>query len=741
MRAPAARGYPAAGKGFSLDAAVTIIPMSTSEAVPGEASPASYPDAQRLDLVEVRHGHRVADPYRWLEELEAPATAQWCAEQDALFAGARDGWLGPVAHEALRARLGALADAGYVGAPVWRGTRRFFLRREPGQDHNVLLCADADGPERVLIDPAALDPSGATTLDDWRPSPDGARLAYLLSEGGTEESLLHVLDVETGALVDGPIDRARYTPISWLPDGKAFYYVRRLAADQVPEGEAQYHRRVFLHRLGEPADQDAQVFGEGLEKTNYYDPRVSRDGRWLWVSVSRGTAPRNDLYLADLSASSPERPEFTAVQQGEDFETSLAVGRDGLFYLFTQRDAPNARLCAAEPGALDPAGWREVIPQDPEAVLQDYAILDGAELERPLVLALHARHGVSELSLFDPATGIRLASVATPGDGSIFGLGEHPDGGARAWFGYTDHTTPDQVYGFDARSGAVRLWAPSPGAVELGPVQVRREQYTSKDGTRIQLTILGPSAEPDRPRPTILYGYGGFDISLTPAFSALRLAWVEAGGVFAVANLRGGGEEGENWHRAGMFGNKQNVFDDFHAAGDFLVEQGWTTREQLGIFGGSNGGLLVGAALTQRPEAYAAVVCSAPLLDMLRYELFGLGATWNVEYGSAEIAEEFEWLLGYSPYHHVRDAAAYPATLFTVFEGDTRVDTSHARKLAAALQHATSAAIADRPILLRRELNVGHGQRALSRSIPLWIDQLGFFAHQLGLGSMTGADA
>jgi prolyl oligopeptidase len=306
------------------------------------------------------------------------------------------------------------------------------------------------------------------------------------------------------------------------------------------------------------------------------------------------------------------------------------------------------------------------------------------------------------------------------------------------WFGYTDHRTPDQVCRFDARTGEVDVWAPSPGGdAELGEVHVRTEQYTSKDGTRIQLTILAPSEDPDRARPTILYGYGGFDISLRPLYAAQRLAWVEAGGVFAVANLRGGGEEGEDWHRAGMFGNKQNVFDDFQAAGDYLVEQGWTTREQLGIFGGSNGGLLVGAALTQRPEAYAAVVCSAPLLDMLRYELFGLGATWNVEYGSAQVPEEFEWLLGYSPYHHVREGAAYPATLFTVFEGDTRVDTLHARKLTAALQHATSAAPADRPILLRRELNVGHGQRAVSRSIPLWIDQLAFLAHQLGLDSIT----
>ncbi|WP_063627920.1 prolyl oligopeptidase family serine peptidase [Actinospica robiniae] len=712
--------------------------MSTSdEARP--ARPASYPDAERLDLVEELHGHRIADPYRWLEDVSSPTTERWSTDQDTLFAAARDGWFGPEARETLETRLGQLADAGYVSAPTWRGTRRFLLRRRPGQDHNVLLYADSDGKgEQVLIDPAALDPSGSTTLDGWQPSHDGKLLAYLLSEGGTEESLLRVIDVETGDLVDGPIDRARYTPIAWLPDGRSFYYVRRLAADQVPEGESQYHRRVFLHRLGQDVDQDVLVFGEGLEKTNYYDTALSRDGRWLRVGVFRGTAPRNDLYVADLTAGPLEHPEFVTVQEGEDVESSVAVGRDGLFYVFTDRDAPNTRLCVTEPDRPTPENWRDVVPQDPEAVLQDYAILDGPELDRPLVLALHARHGVSELSLFDPAIGERVGTVATPGDGTIGGLHEHPEGGPVAWFGYTDHSTPDQVYRFDGRTGAVELWAPSPGDVKLGLVHVRREQYTSKDGTRIHLTILAPSEKPDQPRPTILYGYGGFDISLTPAFSALRMAWVEAGGVFAVANLRGGGEEGEQWHRAGMFGNKQNVFDDFHAAGDFLVEQGWSTREQLGIFGGSNGGLLVGATLTQRPDAYAAVVCSAPLLDMLRYELFGLGATWNVEYGSAQVPEEFEWLLGYSPYHNVRDGAAYPATLFTIFEGDTRVDPLHARKLAAALQHATAAEPADRPILVRREVNVGHSQRAVSRSIPLWADQLGFFAHQLGLATVTG---
>jgi prolyl oligopeptidase len=597
----------------------------------------------------------------------------------------------------------------------------------------VLLTADQDGQERVLVDPAAIDPSGTTTLDLWFPSRDGTLLAYLVSEGGTEESLLRVIDVRTGAVVDGPIDRARYSSIAWLPDGTAFYYTRRLAPELVPADETQYYRRVYLHRLGTDPAEDVLVFGDGLDKTNFYDVQVSRDGRWIAVSTFRGTSVSNDLHVADLAESSPDKPRWIAVQEGVDAYVSLDFGHDGRFYLRTDRDAPNHRLCVADPESLAYDQWRDVLPENPRGVLEDFVILEGDGLEKPVVLALLAWHGVSRLHLFDLDSGELIADAATPGAGSIPLLYGNQDGGARAWFGYVDHVSPTKVLTFDARTREVSTWADSPGTIELGDVHVTRVLYPSKDGTAVPMTIIAPSAEPDRPRPTILYGYGGFCITLFPDFSAQRLAWVEAGGVFAIAHLRGGNEEGENWHRAGRLGKKQNVFDDFHAAGDYLTAEGWTTREQLGIFGGSNGGLLVGTALTQRPDAYSAVVCSAPLLDMLRYELFGLGKLWNVEYGSASVPEEFEWLLGYSPYHHVHEGTAYPATLFTIFEGDTRVDTLHARKLAAGLQHATAAAIGDRPILVRREHNVGHSARAVSRSLTLWTDQLSFLARQLGL--------
>jgi prolyl oligopeptidase len=688
---------------------------------------AEYPAAPRGDTVDQLHGHDVADPYRWLEDAGSPQTQEWLGQQDALFeaeAGSARG------RDALRTRLAELLGAGVVGSPSWRGDRQFFMRRTADQEHAVLLTVEPGGGERVLIDPMAIDPSGTTTLDAWQPSKEGDLLAYQLSAGGTEESELYVLDVATGERVDGPIDRTRYSPVAWLPGGDAFYYVRRLPPEELPADEAQYHRRVWLHRVGsEPAD-DVLVFGEGLDKTNYYGVSVSMDGRWLTVGASAGTAPRNDLWLADLSASTPEAPELTVVQHGVDASTSLHVGRDGRAYVFTDRDSPRGRLAVTTPTDPGHETWTDLVPEDAEAVLEGYVILDGPELDEPVLLCVWTRHAVGEVTVHDLRTGQRTGAVPLPGLGSVSGVSERPEGGHEAWLGYTDHVTPSAVYRYDARSGESTLWSTAPGTVDVPEVHARQVEYTSADGTVVRMVVLAPTKEPDEPRPTVLYGYGGFGVPLTPGYSAGVLAWVEAGGVYAVANLRGGSEEGEQWHRAGMRGHKQNVFDDFHAAAERLVADGWTTPGQLSVSGGSNGGLLVGAAMTQRPELYAAVVCSAPLLDMVRYERFGLGATWSDEYGSAAVAEELEWLLAYSPYHHVREGVDYPATLFTVFDGDTRVDPLHARKMCAALQHATSG---ERPILLRREKDVGHGARALSRTIALSADTLAFAGRWTGL--------
>jgi prolyl oligopeptidase len=702
----------------------------------------SYPAAPRGDSCDDLSGHQVADPYRWLEDPGSAASRDWLAAQDELYAGALAGTPG---RERLSGRLAELLSAGLVTAPVWRGGRQFYLRREAGQEHAVLYTASPGEGERVLVDPMAADPSGTTTLDAWQPDHEGRLLAYQLSHGGREESDVRVMDVATGAEVDGPIDRCRYTEVAWLPGGEAFYYSRRLAPGLVPAGEEQYHRRVYLHYVGTSADEhDVLIYGGDREggdeagKTAYYGVGVSRDGRWLVIESSLGTAPRNDVWVADLTASPPAAPDLRVLQQGVDALVSVRPGRDGRLYLHTDRDAPRRRLAVADPA--DPAfpgyaSWQDVLPADDEAVLTGFVILDGPELAVPRLLAARTRHAISEVSVHDLATGTQSGVLTLPGLGTVSELSGRPEGGPEAWLSYTDYATPPVILHYDARSGASATWARSPGAAAAGPdISAEQVTFESRDGTAVRMVIIsGPDAGQREPRPAILYGYGGFNVSLTPAYSATALAWAEAGGVYAIAGLRGGSEEGEDWHRAGMREHKQNVFDDFAAAAAALIDGGWTAPGQLAVSGGSNGGLLVGAAVTQHPERYAAALCSAPLLDMIRYEQFGLGETWNDEYGTAADPVELTWLLGYSPYHHVRPGTRYPAVLFTVFDGDTRVDPMHARKMCAALQYATTAPLAQRPVLLRRERDVGHGARAVSRTVTLSTEQLTFAAVHTGL--------
>lgn len=697
----------------------------------GPGLPATtYPPAERHPVVDHLHGYVVPDPYRWLEDPARPATARWAAAQDTLWgrhAAALPG------RDRLHARVRDLSEPGSVTPPMWRGTRRFFLRQTGRQEHPVLLCAEPDGVEHVLVDPMQLDPSGHTTLDHWQPDLEGRLLTFQLSRRGDEQSHLVVLDTTRRAgrapvRVDGPIDRCRYSPVAWLPGGAAFYYVR------AEPGPHPAPRRVHLHRVGTPADSDVPVFGGDRDPTTSYGLGISADGRWLCVSATGRAAPGNDLWLADLAASDPAWPELRTVQEGVAAAAVATVGRDGRLYVYTDRDAPRGRLCVGDPARPQHESWRDLVVAGPGEVLTDFAILDGPALERPQLLVGRIRHAVGSVGVHDLRTGRWLREVPLPGLGSVGSLAVRPDGGHEAWFTYTDGLTPGSVHRYDARTGETTRWAAAPGAADMPPVESREIVYASVDGTPVRMVVLARPDPAGGPRPTILYGYGGFGVPLTPTYSSYVLAWVEAGGVFATAGVRGGGEEGELWHRAGMLDGKQNAVDDFLAAAERLIVDGWTTAEQLGACGESNGGLLVGAALTQRPELFAAAVCSAPLLDMVRYERSGLGSSWTGEYGSARDPEQLGWLLGYSPYHRVRTGVRYPATLLTVFDGDTRVDPLHARKMCAALQWAVSQAGAGGgPILLRREPDVGHGARAASRANGLAGDLLAFLAAHTGL--------
>jgi prolyl oligopeptidase len=441
------------------------------------------------------------------------------------------------------------------------------------------------------------------------------------------------------------------------------------------------------------------------------------------------------VWIADLHGDAVLTPVLT---QADDVRCGAWVERDGRLYLLTTDGAPRFRLAVTDPTTPGREHWRELVAEDPDSVLEGVRWLQPAGSTDPadgLLVLARSRHATAELALHDRDGTFRV-TVPLPGLGSLRGLTTAdpatPGEQGTLWIGWTDLVTPQQVRRFDLATGDTVLDTPAPGAVEVPPVRIAQQELTSADGTTVRMFVVSPVGD-HAPRPALLTGYGGFGIHPDPAYSSSALAWVGAGGVYALVSLRGGGEEGEAWHRAGNRGNKQNVFDDFHAAAQALVDTGATTPDQLAILGGSNGGLLVGAALTQRPELYRAVVCSAPLLDMVRYEHFSLGRTWNDEYGTADDADELGWLLSYSPYHHVRDATDYPAVLFTVFDSDTRVDPLHARKMCAALQHATSGDLATRPVLLRRETDVGHGARSVSRSITLGVDQLSFLAAHTGL--------
>ncbi|MFC3687811.1 prolyl oligopeptidase family serine peptidase [Aquipuribacter hungaricus] len=710
--------------------------------------PGSYPPAERTDVVDVLHGTEVADPYRWLEDAGDPRTLAWSGQQAALLQAHAAAWPG---REHVRSTLTALLATGSVSSPATRVrdgvVTRVLVRRDPGAEHGVLLLRtlrpDGGSDERPLVDPVALDPTGATTLDAWSWSPDGDLLAYQVSEGGSEESVLRVLDVATGETVDGPLDRARYSPVAWLPrtgdEPARFYYVRRLAPELLPADERQYHRRVYLHVVGTSPETDVEVFGAREDRTTYFGVGLSHDGRWLVVSASAGTAPRTDVRIADLAASDPAAPVFRDVAVGLDAEHGVWVGRDGQLYVHTDLGAPRGRLCVADPADPGPERWVDLVPEDPAAVLSDVAVLDAPSLTEPLLLVSRTRHAVGELAVHRLVDGAHLQDVGLPGHGSLGGLVTAYEDRDAAWFTWTSHTSPGRVLHLDGRTLAVTAAELPPGEPPAGPEVVAQQlACTSADGTTVRFMVLAHAdalvdGRPVAPAPTVLYGYGGFGISLTPGYSATTLAWVRAGGVHVVANLRGGGEEGEEWHRDGYRDRKQNVFDDLYAVAQTLLADGWTTTERLAVSGGSNGGLLVGTAATQRPELWAAVLCSAPLLDMVRYEHHGLGVSWNDEYGTAADPVELGWLLSYSPYHHVHEGTRYPAVLFTVFDGDSRVDPLHARKLAAALQHATASDPRERPVLLRAEADVGHGARSVSRTVGLATDGLLFLAHHTGL--------
>lgn len=629
-----------------------------------------------------------------------------------------------------RARLTELTSVGTSTSPAVRGHQLFTIDRWGDRDRAVLavrsIDAPVDGPGRVLLDPADAAGELTSAIDWYHPSPDGALVAFGTSTGGDERSTLRILDVAAGTLLEDAIPHTRAASVAWLPDGSGFAYTRYPDPAVVGDDEAGYHRAVWWHRLGDDPALDDPCFPALPEKDAWPDVSISADGRWLLVHVERGWS-RTDVHLLDRTTDA-----WSVVIEGVDDATSwfrVDTDRARLLGLSTI-GAPRGRLVELplpEGGVLGDVGtWRDVVPEGED-------VLDGFAATGQHLLVLRSRAGVSSLHHHAPDGGhLEVVSSLMGSLSAVTALASHPSAADIVAVGHTSFTQPDTVTAWRPEAPPTRLTRlPGPTIAGADVTQVR---YPSTDGTAVPMLLVhAPETSVDAGTPTLLTGYGGFNITETPAWSPFVAAWCEAGGQLAVAGIRGGGEEGEAWHQAGMRDRKPQVFADFEAAADWLVAEGRTSRSHLGIRGGSNGGLLVAACEVRRPDLCAAVVCDVPLTDMVRFPQFLIARLWIPEYGDPDDASDFAVLHGYSPYHHVVDGTCYPATLVTTGEEDSRVDPCHARKMAARLQAATGCGD-ERPILLRVEAAAGHGQgKPASKQIEERADVLAFLAWRLGM--------
>jgi prolyl oligopeptidase len=601
--------------------------------------------------------------------------------------------------------------------------RYFYQRREGRQNQPVLYVRDGvAGEDRPAIDPNALDPAGTTALDWYFPSDDGHLLAYGLSQNGSEQSVLHVHDVDAGTSLPERIPRTRAADLAWLPDASGFYYTRYPEPASVPAGEEHYHRAVFFHPLGGDPAEDPLVY-QPREKEYWPGVSLSPDGRWLLISVAR-TFDQTDLYLGDRNAAGwTPAPALVPVAENLPFSFDGEVAHGRLF-LRTNLDAPTYRMYEVDPEHPQRGHWRDLVPPRAEAVLE------GARVVGDRLALSYLERASSRLRLTDLDGGLRH-EVSLPTLGSLFGIGAEWDG-HELFFGFSSYTVPPSVYRIDLATERQTLWRRVEANVEPDRYEVRQVSLPSRDGTEVTMFLVHRRGlERDGEAPTYLTGYGGFNISMTPAFSRSLLLWLEHGGLVAIPNIRGGGEYGESWHQGGMLDRKQNSFDDFIAAAEWLIRERFTRPERLAVAGGSNGGLLMGAVLTQRPELFRAVVIQVPLLDMLRYHRFLIARLWIPEYGSPDDPEAFRWLRDYSPYHHVRPGTPYPAVLLATAESDTRVDPMHARKMTARLQAATGSG---RPVLLRLEARAGHGAgKPLAKVLDELTDTWTFVFSEVGV--------
>jgi prolyl oligopeptidase len=676
-----------------------------------------YPKTAKGDCVDVYHGVRVEDPYRWLEDADSPETAAWVEAQNAVTFDV----LNTIpARETIKNRLTQIWNYERYGVPFRYGNRYFLSKNTGLQNQSVLYSAKQLGDSlEVLLDPNTLSEDGTVALSGYAFSEDGKYFAYATSASGSDWQQWYVRDVETGKDLEDHLRWVKFSGASWRKDNSGFYYSRYDEPNEATQfQDTNYYQKLYFHRLGAKQSEDILIYERPDEKEWGFSGEVSEDGNYLIISVSQGTDPKNRVFYQSLS--DPKNEVIPLIPE-PDASYSFVDNNGSLFWFVTDKEATRGRLIAID--IQDPEKIIEIVPEA-EETLQGVTILDEK------FVATYLKDARTQVKIFD-LQGNFLRELALPGIGSASGFtGKRSD--TETFYAFSSFTTPNTIYRYDMASGeSTVLFQPS---VDFDPENYTTEQifYTSKDGTQVPMFLsYKKGVSPNSNNPTYLYGYGGFNIPLTPSFSPSSLIWMELGGIYAVANLRGGGEYGEAWHQAGTKLNKQNVFDDFIAAGEWLIDNHYTSSKKLAIGGGSNGGLLVGAVMTQRPELFAAALPAVGVLDMLRFQLFTIGWAWVSDYGSSDNPEEFQALYAYSPLHNLKPGTAYPATLITTADHDDRVVPAHSFKFAAALQAAHTGS---NPVLIRIETKAGHGAgKPTAKVIEEAADRWGFLVKVLGM--------
>jgi prolyl oligopeptidase len=682
----------------------------------------TYPSTKKGDVVDDYNGQKVPDPYRWLEDLGSADTQAWIVEENRLSFGYLEK-LG--ARAPLVKRLTELWDYPRTGVPV-REAGRLFYRSNTGLQKQSPLFerAGVDAEPRLLLDPNTLSPDGSLALSQWAVSPDGKLLAYGISQGGADWQTIHVREIATGQERPDTIEWFRFSSPSWTKDSQGFFYSRFPEPPKGQELSAELlHHRLYYHRLGEPQSKDLLIYERPDHPRWFVGGGVTEDGRFLLVSVSEGSEPKNRLYYADLGDPRKPRVDAPIVAIMDDNIARLdPIGNRGdTLFVFTDLDAPRRKVVAIDPRLrTGRAGWKTIVPETENALEQ--AVAAGGKIFAAYLVDVKSRIDVYSLE------GAREGSVALPGTGTAAALSGREDGD-ELFFAFSSQLSPTTIYRYDVRARSQAAFDPPPLRFDAAAYETTQVFYKSRDGTRVPMFLTARKGLPrDGKNPLWLNAYGGFTISMLPAYSPWVVAWLERGGVFAVPNLRGGGEYGEDWHHAGTRERKQNVFDDFIAAAEYLVAERYTAPSRIVIEGGSNGGLLVGAVMTQRPDLYAVALPAVGVMDMLRFHKFTGGASWTIEYGSADEPDAFKYIRAYSPLQNLKSGTCYPATLVTTADHDDRVVPSHSYKFAATLQADQGC---PRPVLLRVDTQGSHGYVPTDKLIAKRADLMAFVVEQL----------